>query len=275
MHLARLLPALLGFIVHLPAHAIGKELIIGLQPTQPIRALIAQHEPLANHLRQALDRPVRLVSAKNSQIFGQRMMNGNYELALAPAHFARLVQRERGWYPLACYEHPLPVFLLSRQAESESTPVDLKNKILAVPDPAMLVTVASEHWLAQQQLLAGRDYTVLVADGYASTVHALISGQADMAVGALGGIGQARPEEIQQLRIVKEIGSIPRLVFVARHDMTAQQRARLQSALLAFRSPTAEPLSVMGKDDLAEVDAYLPETRARLNAQGKLPTLRP
>ncbi|HEY9099804.1 MAG TPA: PhnD/SsuA/transferrin family substrate-binding protein [Thiobacillus sp.] len=274
MHLTRLLPALLGFLIHSPAHAIGKELVIGLQPTQPIRALIARHEPLANYLRQELDRPVRLVSAKNSQVFGQRMLAGDYELALAPAHFARLVQRERGWHPLVRYDHPLPVFLLSRQTETELMLADLKNKILAVPDSAMLVTVASEHWLAQQQLLAGRDYTLLVADGYASTVHVLISGQADMAVGALGGIGQARPEEIQQLRIVKEMGSIPRLVFVARHDMTAQKRATLQRALLAFRSPTAEPLSVVGKDDLAEVDAYLPETRARLKAQDILQRMR-
>ena len=235
MRLVNISLILLGLSIDAPAHAIGKELVVGLQPTQPVRTLIARHETLAIHLRKELDRPVRLVSAKNSRIFGQRLLKGDYELALAPAHMTRLAQQERAGYPLVRYEQDVPVFLLTRQTEPHFTPMDLKNKVLAVPDAAMLATIAGEHWLAQQQqLVANRDYTVLVTGSYASAVHAVVNGQADMALGALGGIGQARPEDIQQLRIIKEVASIPQLIFVARHNTSTKNRADLQRALLTF-----------------------------------------
>lgn len=264
MRLINLLAAGLALVTHLPGHAASRELVVGLQPTQPIRTLIARHDTLAAHLRRELKRPVRLVSAKNSRVFGQRLLKGDYELALASAHLARLVQLDGAGHPLVRYAPDLPVFLLTRQTDAEISAASLKSKVLAVPDDAMLATIAGQHWLAQQQLVAGKDYTILVTGGYASTVHAVVNGQADMALGALGGIGQGRPEDIQQLRIVKEITSIPQLVFVARRDVTAKNRAGFQRALLALRSPEHESLRVVGKDELAEVDTYLPETRIRL-----------
>ncbi|MBT9566783.1 MAG: PhnD/SsuA/transferrin family substrate-binding protein [Thiobacillus sp.] len=261
----RLLLAVLAFATQLPAHAVNKELVVGLQPTQPIRALIARHDRLAADLRRELNRPVRLVSARNSRIFGQRLLKGDYELALVSAHLARLVQVDGVGHPLVRYEPSVPVFLLTRQTDAEGAPVAaLKTKVLALPDDTMLATIAGQHWLTQQHLLVGRDYTVLVTGGYASAVHAVVNGQADMALGALGGIGQARPEDIQQLRIVKEITSIPQLVFVARHDVTAKGRAKFQRALLALHSSEGKRLHPVGNDDLAEMDIYLPETRMRL-----------
>lgn len=267
MRLISLLPVAvaLALVAYLPARAVSKELIVGVQPTQPIRALIARYDQLAAHLRRELNRPVRLVSAKNSRVFGQRLLKGDYELALASAHLARLVQLDGAGYPLVRYETGLPVFLLARQTDAELSAAQLKNKVLAVPDDAMLATIAGQHWLAQQQhLLPGRDYTVLITGGYASTVHAVASGQADMALGALGGIGQGRPEDIQQLQIVKEITPISQLVFVARHNVAANTRAEFQRALLAFESSGNERLRVVGKDELADMDVYLPETRRRL-----------
>lgn len=264
MRLIKLLAAVVALVTHLPAHAASTELVVGLQPTQPIRTLIARHDALAAHLRRELKRPVRLVSAKNSRVFGQRLLKGDYELALASAHLARLVQLDGVGYPLVRYEPGLPLFLLTRQTDEEPSVAHLKNKVLAVPDDAMLASIAGQHWLAQQHLLPGRDYSVLITGGYASTVHAVASGQADMALGALGGIGQGRPDDVQQLRIVKEIMSIPQLVFVARHDVPAKTRAGFQRALLSLQSSGHERLRVVGKDELAEMDVYLPETRRRL-----------
>jgi len=266
MRLIGLLVAVFALATPRLSHALSTELVVGLQPTEPTRALIARHNLLAAHLRRELKRPVRLVSAKNSRIFGQRLLKGDYELALTSAHLARLAQVEGVGHPLVRFEPELPVFLLAPQTEADLSVDGLKRKVLAVPDEAMLATIAGQHWLAQQQLVAGRDYTLLVTGGYASTVHAVVNGQADMALGALGGIGQARAENIQQLRIVKEITSIPQLVFVARRDVTVKIRAGFKRALLAFQSPEQARLRAVGKEELAEMDPYLPETRVRLAA---------
>lgn len=257
-------PGLISLVLHLPAHAMGKELVVGIHPDRPIRALIAHHEPLVAHLRQELDRPVRLVSAKDSRAFGQHMLKGEYELALAPAHLARLAQKDRNWHPLARYESEVTVFLLTRKSETEFTPANLKNKVLAISDRTMLMAMAGERWLAQQNLLADSDYTVLVTGSYASAVNAVVTGRADMALGTSDGMEQTRTEDIQLLRVTKGITTIPRMTFIARHDVPAQTRAEYQRALLAYRSPAAEPLVAMGGQDLSAMDVYLPKTRLQL-----------
>ena len=265
------LVAILSLVVHVPAWALGKELVVGLQPTEPVRALIARHDPLAAHLRRELERPVRLVSARNTRVFGQRLLRGEYELALASAHLARLAQLDRAAHPIVRHEPHVPLFLLALDLATDPSPASLKNRRLAVPDDAFLAAVAGQAWLAGQQLLPKRDYALVVTGSYASTVHALVAGQADMAIGVLGGIVQARPEDIDRLRIVREIGTIPQLVFVARHDVGPGTRAALQRALLSFRLPPPHRSRPATPDDLADMDVYLPETRARLALPGTIP----
>lgn len=264
---------LVGLALPLPAQAGGKELVVGLSPNQPIRTLLAQHEQLAAHLSASLNRPVKLVSAKDNRVFGQRMLMGNYELALAPAHLARLAQRDHGWHPLVRYESDTAVFLLARKADVDITPADLKNKVLAVPDRTMLVTLAGERWLAQQHLLADSDYTVLVTGGYASSINAVANGFADMALGARDAMAQARPEDVRKLKIVKEIAAIPRLVFIARHDMDAPTRTEMQRALLSYVSATASRLTAVGAEDLSAMDVYLPKTQEQLKIMPPIPAL--
>lgn len=261
-------PALLCLLLPLPAHALGTELVLGVHPDQPIRTLIAMHEPLATHLRLELGRPVRLVSAKNSLVFGQRLLKGDYELALAPAHQARLAQKDHGWHPLARPRDPVPVYLLARKTDTGSTPGDLKHKVLAVADRNMLLTLAGERWLEQQHQLGEGDYTTLVTGGDASAVDAVVTGRADMALATSTGLERVRDEQRRQLRVIKEILSIPQMVFVARHDITPQDRAALQRALLAYRSPARAQLVAMGTGDLAAMDPYLPQTRSRLQTSG-------
>ncbi|MFO7543650.1 MAG: PhnD/SsuA/transferrin family substrate-binding protein [Thiobacillus sp.] len=252
------------------AHA-ARELVIGLLPYQPVRALISNHTPLAAHLQKTLKRPVRLVTAKDTRVFGQRMLAGNYELVLAPAHLARLAQVDRGWQPLARYQPDTSVVLLARNGEDAITPADLRGKVLAVPDRAMLVTVVSEAWLEHQHLLAGRDFTLLVTGGFSSALHALTSGRADMALGVESGMEQARIESLDQLRIVEEVGTIPSLVFAARHDVPPAMRDQILRALLAYRSPTPLCLTAIGELDLIDMDTHLPMTRQRLGTPS-LPT---
>lgn len=245
------------------AHA-ARELVIGILPYQPVRTLISNHTPLATHLQKTLKRPVRLVTAKDTRTFGQRMLAGNYELVLAPAHLARLAQLDRGWHPLARYQPDASVVLLARGGGETVTPAQLLGKVLAVPDRAMLVTVASEAWLEHNNLMAGRDYSLLITGGFSSSLNALANGRADMALGVQSRVEQEQNTPRDQLRVVAEIGTIPSLVFAARHDVPAATRDQFQRALLAYRSPSSQCLMAIGELDLADMDVYLPMARQRL-----------
>lgn len=271
MRLVALWLGLLSLIIHAPAHAAGKELVVGVQPYEPTRSLIAQHEKLAAHLRQSLKRPVRLVTAKDASAFGRRILAGDYELAIGSAHLVRLAQQDRGWHPLARYVPDTPVLLLARKKAKNDTAASLRGRTLATPGPSRLASLVAEHWLAGQGLLAKRDFSVLETGSPGATVHALVSGKADMAVATLASMRQIRGAEVAQLRIVQEIATVPLLVFAARPDVQPDMRARLQNALLAYQAPQGNQTAAVKEQDLAAMDPYLDQTR-RLLKRGTPPT---
>lgn len=248
-----------------PARA-ASELILGIQPYQPTRALIAYHQKLAEHLQHLLNRPVRIVTAKDQQAFGQRLLEGDYDVVLAPGHLVRLAQVDHGWHPLARYVPDTPVLLLARRTDTQLTVASLKGRIVALPEPTRLVRLATESWLASHHLVAGRDFQVLEADSVGIAVHAVITGEADVAAATLADVAQVRRSEVEQVRIVQETASVPLLFFAARPTLPALLRATLQDALLRYRTPQGVRAIAVTSQSLAAMDSYLARTRELFEA---------
>lgn len=260
---------LLSLVFQIPAHAAGKALLVGVQPYQPTRSLLAHHEKLAAHLGSALRRPIRIVTAKDVSDFGRHILAGGYDLVIGPGHLVRLAQLDHGWHPLARYVPDTPVLLLARRQAEEHTVATLRGKTLAMPGRNRLASLAAQHWLSGQQLLAGRDYTVLEAASAASAVHAVASGRADLAVATLASMNQVRGAELEQLRIVHEITTVPLLFFAAHPDMPSDMRDALQHALLAYQTPQGGRTATVEKQELAAMDVYLESTRRWLQQGGR------
>lgn len=258
-------------IIHVPAHALGKELVLGLPPYQPSRMLIAEYQPLADHLRTALKRPVRIVTAKDTHTYTQRMLAGDYELVAVPGHLARLAQQDKDWYPLARFAPDTQVLLLARKQDMNLMPDDLKGRTLAMPDRLRLVSVAAEHWLAQRNLLADRDYTALETPSFGNAIDALLTRRADMAVISRAGTRQIREADLQQVRILAETASIPMHLFAVRADVAPDARAQIRRALVSYHPDEGIPIVDITPNVMNAMDIYLEETRRRL--QGKVQPL--
>jgi len=250
---------LFAYLLLLAASARAAEpLVVGVLPYQGARALIAEHNVLAAHLRATLKRPVRIVTARNAQVFGQRLLAGKYHLALAPAHLARLAQRDAGGHLLAGHLPETPVYLLApRQPSAGPRMAEVR---VAVPDSGLLVTLVAQRWFDRQDQPA----RLVDAGSHAAALQAVLDGRADYAASPLAAMNLVRPTQLEQLRIAHEIGSIPLLVYVGRHDLAPADRARIQAALLKF--PVSAPLRVVTarEIDLAAMDPYLPATRLLL-----------
>ncbi len=238
------------------------DFVVGVLPYQGARAIIAEHRTLAVQLQAALQRPVRIVTARNTRIFGQRMLAGEYDLAIAPAHLARLAQVERGWTPLARYTPDTQVYLLT--AASRSGDPIAPGITLAVPDHAMLVTLIVQAWLAQYKNLDEGDYTLLETGSHSASIQAVLDRHADAAVGVLAAIGQVRKGSVGRMRIVHEIGSMPLLVFAARAGTPPPVLAATRRTLLAYPAPPRLRVVQVDSTALSGMDRFLPRTRLLL-----------
>ncbi|MCA1978769.1 MAG: phosphate/phosphite/phosphonate ABC transporter substrate-binding protein [Thiobacillus sp.] len=248
------------------AHA-ARDFIVGVLPYQGARALVVEHQKLAASLGQTLKRHVRVVTARNARVFGQRMLAGDYDLALAPAHLARLAQAEGGWVPLARYLPDTPAYLLAAR-DRAGEPL-AKGAVIATPDRAMLLTLVAEGWIARHTRLKPSDYTVLETGGHNAAVQAVQQGRADAAVSMLAATRQVRQEHLDKVRIAHELGPVPLLVFMARGDIPPATRARLQRTLLAYPAPPPLHIAAVDPSALAAMNAYLPRTRELILTTGR------
>ncbi len=246
----------------------ANDFVVGVLPYQGARTLIAEHRALAAHLQAALKRPVRIVTAKNTTVFGQRMLAGDYDLALAPAHLARLAQLDRGWTPLARYVPDTQIYLLV-PARRAGDPI-AKGITLAVPDQTMLATLIMQDWLAHYKNLKDGDYTLLETGSHSASIQAVLDHRADAAIGVLAAVGQVRKGNVSRMRIVHEIGPLPLLVFAARADMPPAVLAATRRALLAYSAPARMHIALVDKTILPSMDHFLPRTR-QLLAESETP----
>lgn len=268
-----LLPALLAWLVW-PAAWAAEPLVLGVLPVHPTRVLVTRYEPLRAFLQQRLGRPARVESAADFRQFHQRTLKGDFDLAITPAHFARLAQSDAGFHPLARMLPDHDALIVTRRDSSEGSAPVPRGGRLAVIDPLAITVMAALRHLESQGLKAGVDFQAVTHRTHASAIHALLAGQVAAAVTTSQGLAQIPADLRARLRVDGPAMHVPAFVFVARPSTSARDLALYQRLLLDFPA-TLEGMDFLGQTgydgiraasdaQLARTDPYLDQTRRQL-----------
>jgi phosphonate transport system substrate-binding protein len=249
----------------------GLALTLGILPIHSSRVLVERYEPLRLYLEKALQQPVRIESAPDFARFHARTLNGDFDLTITAAHFARIAQKDLGFQPLAqfqpdhdslliyCIEHPL------------STPKELKGRQLAVIDRLAITVMAAIQYLDEQGLESDQDYKDGGTPHPRQRAHSLVTGLSAAAVTTSQGLLQIPDDIRRKLVVQKHIADIPAFVFLAKPDLPRGQAERIKTLLLEFPRE-AEGIVFLGHTGytgiraaseaaMKRVDPYLKETR--------------
>jgi len=228
------LHALLLALSLLPAWAQTQEPIkLGLLPIFSARTLIGHYQPVRSYLERELQRPVVLLTAADFRHFYRDLAAGEFDLAVSAPHMARLAQTEHGMLPLAIYRNTSRAVLIAAKARPVTDIQQLRGQRLATFDPMALNVRRALAWLAEQGLVAGRDFQVIVTRSHTSVAHAVSQGEALLGVTAPTGHRAWTPEMRQDLEIYRQLPPVPSLVWLA-HPRLAAHAPRLRAALLRF-----------------------------------------
>ncbi len=247
---------------------------LGILPIHSSRVLVERYEPMRIYLERALRQPVRIESAPDFARFHARTMNGDFDLTITAAHFARIAQKDLGFQPLAQFLPDHDSLLIYSAERPLATPRDLKGKNLAVIDRLAITVMAAIQYLEDQGLESGQDYRVLEHRTHASVAHSLINGIAAAAVTTSQGMLQIPEDLRRKLVIQKHVADIPAFVFLAKPDLPRPQAERIRALLLEFPRE-AEGMEFLGysgysgirtvnESAMKRADAYLKETRKAL-----------
>ena len=280
----RLCGLLLLVLVHLPlqsaqaeAAIVEKPLEIGVVPYISARVLVGSYEPLRQYLERALGRQVKLYSANSFKLFYENARRGDYDLVITAAHFARLLQKDDQFTPLARFTAGGRGLILTTSTSTLNSIQKLRGQHIAIPDPLSLASIVCLTYLRENGLKADTDFKILEVPSFMSAILSVQQGEAQAAVTAAGALAQM-PRELQEsMKTLADAGEFPSLIFLAHPRLAAAKRELLKNELLKFSANSNEGKQFFGStgfeslvpvtsSDMARLDRYSSETRRLLEA---------
>lgn len=225
----------------------ARPLQLGVLPNVSPRLLVANYQPLRQHLEHHFQRLVDIVTAPDFATFLQRTQHGEYDMVVTAAHYACLAMSEAGYTPLVMYQPDIRGLLVTAQAHPLREPAALRGTVLALANPLSLVAVRSMQWLQEQGLQPEVDFRIVRAANEDSLGRMLLNGESRAAILSSGEFQQIPQESREQLAIFQVIAEVPGFIILAHPRWQAAEASRLQNSLLQFAA------SAVGKQFLAKM----------------------
>lgn len=214
---------------------------LGLAPYLSPAALFNTFRPVREHLERTLAQPVELLTARDFVALAAAVRNREYEIALLPAHMARLAVADWGWLPTARTVATTEVLVLVRIDGPVRTPADLRGRRIGMLDLHSLTAAVGVQWLRVQQPPLADAVEIAALPSINSALHALAIDEVAAVVAAasqLLGLPASTPTNHRPLA---RLPDIPGPWYVARPGLPAETVARWRDALQAFEPDAQRP----------------------------------
>jgi phosphonate transport system substrate-binding protein len=247
---------------------------LGLMPVYGIRTLMHRYEPVRIYFARLLGKSVRIETAPDFRRYLHSILAGEFDIAVAAAHFARIAQLDAGWIPLAQFEPDHDTLLIVRAADAGKDVRLLAGQEVAVIDRMAITVMGALHYLEHQGLRADKDFRVTEYRNHASVVHSLISGASAVAVTTTHGLHQIPSDLRARIAVYRSVSDIPAFAFIAAPGMARPDVEKLRAGLLGFSHET-EGIEFMAQNSytglhaatetaMRRADPFLKETRHML-----------
>ena len=256
----------------LPVPPSDGALVIGVLPNVSASLLLPQYEFMRRYLERVGGQKVRIVVPISFKVFFDSMMNGDYDLAVAAPHFARVAQLDRGMVPLVAYEPRINALMVVPIDSSVTSPRDLRERAVAFANPQSLVAMYGVQWLRSQNIEAGKDFEIKSARTDLGVGRMLLSGDAVAAVMSNGEFRALPPDESSRLKIAEVFARVPNFITMAHPRIERDKLAKLRAQLKGFLADNEDGAAfaratgfsgVVDADDvqMRELDPYVAQTR--------------
>ncbi len=231
--------ALWGPFVQAQTEATARTLRLGLLPITSTRVLLKNYQHVESYLERRLGLAVELESAPDFQTFHRNTLDRRYDLIVTAPHLGRHAQSDAGYVPLARYSAPHRTLIMMSKARPVRKVEELRGGSLASIDSLTLASSDSAAWLRARGLQAGADYAVVTTPTPASAAHALVNGQAILAVSSPQGVMNTPAELREQIEVFASLPEMPSLMWLG-HARVGPLLPHVKAALLAFAADSVD-----------------------------------
>lgn len=251
--------------------AASRPLRLGVLPITSTRVLLRNYQHVQAYLQRRLGQPVELETAPDFQTFHRHTLDQRYDLVVTAPHLGRHAEMDAGFVPLARYSAPHRTLIVMAKARPVRNVEELRGANLASIDSLTLAATESAAWLRARGLQAGTDYAIVYTPTPAAAAHALINGQALLAVSSPQGLMNTPRELREQIEPLVSMPEMPSLLWVG-HGRLGKRLPAVKEALLELAGDVADGrafFEATGYQGLREVqiaelkavDVHLPRLR--------------
>lgn len=244
---------------------------LGLMPVYGIRTLMARYEPMRAYLARLLGQTVRVETSSDFLRYLHSILAGEFEIAVAAAHFARIAQLDAGWIPLVQFDPDHDTLLIVRSEDAQKNVADFAGQEIAVIDRLAVTVMGALHYLERQGLRPDKGLRITEYRNHASVVHSLLSGASAMAVTTTHGLHQIPADMRARVAVYRDIADIPAFVVIVSPRLPKADVERLRVGMLSF-AREAEGIDFMAfnsytgvhaatETSMRRADPFLKETR--------------
>jgi phosphonate transport system substrate-binding protein len=249
-------------------------LIVGVLPYLSARALVEVHQPLRAYLERTTRQPVQIYTATSFREFVKSTANHQYDLVITAPHFARMAQLDHQMVGLFQYTERVQSLVVVPDTDRIKDVSSLRGQTIVTPDRLALTVIIGLQWLAENQLLPGRDFTLRNTVSHNSAVLSMERGEAMATLTMPAALARMPTEERGRLRVLWQSAPLPSHVFMVDPRLGPARVETLRAALTDFpQSPEGRQffsrtgfggLLPLTPDALNGMDRYIPETRRLL-----------
>ncbi len=245
----------------------GDVLVIGIAPHTSPRVILEMYAPLRMYMEKTLGMSVEVVTAPNFDIFAQRGLAQEFDIAVTTGHQARLLQNDAKYIPLLTYKADFKAVALVSASGKIKAPSELQGRDVLGLSRSSLVTLWGQHWLTENNVVPKSIKYVSASDSVAQLV---ISGDAAAGFTSLANYQKLEQGVRDQLLILAESKPMAGRVYVLNNRRAAMQK-EIDDALWAFAAtPEAqkyfetnqlEGYRMLKSNEMEDMDIYADETR--------------
>lgn len=227
-----------------------QELQIAVAPFLPAHLIVKNYQPMREYLETKLKQPVSFITAPDYKTFYERTRQHDYTVIITVAHAAYLAQAEAGYVPmLQPVNLTQPVLIVSNTSKFKH-PIDLKNRVIALPDPLAIISMQGVEMLREAGLNPDADFTRKHLPNHGAAVNYVLTGEVAAAIVSNRALLQMSKATQQKVHIIYQSSkwAAPGIFYLANPAMPAERVALLAQTIRQFVKDTPQ-----GRDFIHEL----------------------
>lgn len=263
-------PLLLVLLIYTPqAKADSPSISMAIFPYGTPSHLIKAHQPLKQHLSQAVQKPIHMVSARDFSSFTKAIRAGNYDIILGAPHMGRLAERTQNYEWLGFTSNHSYAVIATQKHNLGKSLADFKGQQIILPPRSAIVNYLSRQALLKAGVRPDIDIEIIETRSHQSAMLAAVG-----EIYPLAGFGKPTwknytPPGRDNLIKLFQSNSIPGFAVMAHRRLGPKKVTQLRHAFLHFAETTegqryfaeqglhnSRPQTA---EDMPQLDAFLSE----------------